>query len=332
MFSSSAFSAFKLAAWKLGRSWIDWPRNCLDFSRILPAKPLFITGAHRCGTTWVGAMMSDPGCWYLHEPFAPHTGIWPEEFSYCPVGGQCQEVDRLMDGMLAGRERRALKDKWSESRFAPVRLFPMPGQPRRLLIKDPLACLLAPYICNKYDLNTIIIWRHPLGFAESVVRLGWPVGKFIRYLLKHDSLQDAFTDQARKIMQDLSVEDSLPAAVVLHGALYRVMINELSDAMPLLQVDFEMLCNDPISEFKKLYEFAGWPYDDGVVQRHRKLTTDHESETAGYHPHRVSRDSKSQAWKWKKKVASEQASLASELWSYFDLARYGNHQQWETES
>ena len=85
------------------------------------------------GTTWAAEMLRSPGTWYVHEPFFPPKGLWPEAFSYRQADEPDAEVDGLMERVFAGGHRVALHHPWTESPWMPMRLLP-PPRVRRLLL------------------------------------------------------------------------------------------------------------------------------------------------------------------------------------------------------
>lgn len=165
---------WKLTAGKLRDAWLAYPEQRRAYRSVPTGKPIFLTGTHRSGTTWLAKMLAAGGIWYVHEPFFPGKGRWPRSFDFRESGTPDPAIDALFSDVLNGGFRRALNLPNADHPLMPLRLF----RPRfnRILVKDPIACLLTEYLTRRFDLQTLILFRHPASFVASLCRLGWPRG------------------------------------------------------------------------------------------------------------------------------------------------------------
>lgn len=89
--------SIKLLIGKLITAWRVYPKARQVLKSIPCGPPIFVTGVHRSGTTWVAQMLAYSGIWYIHEPFNPNKGFWPDYFSYLRTQSTYPRVDRLME-------------------------------------------------------------------------------------------------------------------------------------------------------------------------------------------------------------------------------------------
>ena len=311
--------AIRLVAGRLRDAVRAYRRQRREFAAIPPGPPILVTGTHRSGTTWVGRMLAVPGVWHLHEPFNPNRGLWREPFSYRRPSEPDRQVDRIARRLLRGGLRRMLNVPHSDHPCMPLRL--LGARPARILVKDPLACLLGPYLAQHHGFVPLVIFRHPCGFVASVLRLGWPTGGFLGKLLQQQPLMQDHLEPYRHLLERYQDEDSPAAAAVLTGALNRVLWNAVT-ARQWNWVTFESLCDDPLTRFKSLFATFSLPYDDTTRAFHESLCLAGSDRPADYHPHAVKRRSRAMATAWRKELSDDVVRRVWNVWREFDIPLY----------
>lgn len=141
---------------------------------------MLVTGAIRTGTTWVGETLArSPDLEYVWEPYNPLVRGWPHNlvphFMTGPYDAQ-PLVDDIAASLVALRSRGSLvghpetvaREVRRRYRFAGAR-----RAKRTLLMKDPLAVLLARHLEERFGFRVVLCLRHPAGFVASCMRLGW---------------------------------------------------------------------------------------------------------------------------------------------------------------
>ena len=126
--------------------------------------------------------------------------------------------------------------------------------------------------------SIVYISRHPAGRSESILRQ-----------LKHDQNIEAISIEALELIgQDWGRTNS--------------RVQKLFESHPDWRwVFFEKLTNDPVSEFRGLYEQFGLQWTETIQSEIEKNTTGMDG---GYYA--IKRDSRSQADKWRKSLTGEQ--------------------------
>jgi hypothetical protein len=318
---------WKLTAGRLRDAWRAYPSQRNAFRTFPPGAPIFVTGAHRSGTTWAAKMLASPGLWYIHEPFNPVKRVWPEPFSYVNPEVTNPDVDRLMRRILRGGMREALNVDHADHPWMPLRRLPL--RYGRLMIKDPLACLLTGYLSRHFGTRTLVLFRHPCGFVSSVLRLGWPTGSYLGDLLRRPQLMEDHLAPWAGLMEQSASEDSIRSAAVLHGVLNRVLWNQVQD-QSLRYETFEGLCSDPIAKFQELFSWLELPYEGDVSKRHTRLCLSGSKSPDDYHPHAVARNSRAMAESWKSELVGTDRDDVRSVWEQFAIPLYRMDDDWDT--
>lgn len=311
----------QLSAWKMAGA--DWRR----IRQVPSGRPVFITGAPRSGTTWAASMLATPGTWHLHEPFNPNKGIWPREFDYVPAGSSRVDVDRMIERIRKGGHRRALHIPRTAHPMMPLRW--MPVRYNRLLIKDPLACMMAEYISENLNARTLVLFRHPAGFVHSIRRLGWPTARYVRQFLWEASLMNDVLGPYAGTMEQHARKESALSAAVLHACIYKVLWLATERNPDIHRVRFEDLAENPMAEFRTIHCRLGLPYDEEDRRRHRQLTHVEHVDHNPQYPYQVRRNSAAMAWNWRGHFFQGELDELCDVWREFDIPLYTAVREWQ---
>ena len=150
-----------------------------------PVKPVLVTGAPRSGTTWIGQMLASAAeLNYIHEPFNPAWQIaesicnkrFDQFFTYICEDNETeyilpikQMVQGKYDWKLGLLRSNSIKD--IKKHLHNWRTFykhrKAGGVP---LIKDPIALMSAEWLADRFNINIVVIIRHPCAFVSSLLR------------------------------------------------------------------------------------------------------------------------------------------------------------------
>jgi hypothetical protein len=118
-----------------------------------------------------------PGVGYIHEPLsgAPFDHFFTvvtreNESTYLPGLTRTLEFRYNLASQLATvrTPRAAARTVRDAAQFARSRL-----RGERALLKDPIALLSAEWLAERFDMDVVVLIRHPAAFVSSVRRLGW---------------------------------------------------------------------------------------------------------------------------------------------------------------
>jgi hypothetical protein len=254
-------------------------------------RPILVTGSHRSGTTWTGAMLAAAhGVGYIHEPFNPAVG--PGVFApairrwFTYVGSGSSEIEASLERTLAFEfdhraDRRMVRDPGTLKRHIRTRLAFARSrrQGHRPLLKDPIAVLSAEWIARRFDADVVVMIRHPAGFVGSLKRLGW-THDFSSFLEQEELMRDHLGPFAAEI-EDFAAH---PRPIVEQGALLWRLFYSVVDSYRRSNpswsfVRLEDLWCDPFQSFRDLYARLGLEYTPRIDNRIVRTTRPSRTET-----------------------------------------------------
>jgi hypothetical protein len=248
---------------------------------------VFVTGAPRSGTTFVGKVLSTPlAVDYLHEPFNPYCGISGIDRLYLylrSAGSTSPRYQRLVESVFTYdftlKTGYFKEDKYWQTvvksvigsrsswalRFARVNPFHS-----TMVIKDPIGCLLTEYLAENFAVKPVILIRHPVSVVASAVRLGWNMNLDpIRQ--QPELVEDYFSDEKEFLFAER--KDRVENASALWRALNKVLLSQIKQHPSWRVVTHEALSQDPVAHFCRLYEALDLPWSPRVAERVVALTS-----------------------------------------------------------
>lgn len=317
---------WKLSIGLLWDAWRSYPKQKRELRLFSSGAFIFITGTHRSGTTWVAKMLAAPGLCYVHEPFNPLKKIWAHPFPYESNNFRNHAIDDVIDRMLRGGFRVTWMMNNTSLPWMPLRMLGSPIS--RIMIKDPLACLLTEYLSNWFSMLPLVLFRHPAGFVSSVTRLKWPSGSYLGDFLKRDDLIADHLEPYRQLMQSHVNRNDVHSASALYSVLNKVLWNQVQSNPAMRYRRFEDLCRQPLAEFKTIYSEFNLPYTTETAEMHSQLCFNGPSSIEAYHIHAVERNSAAMADSWKKQLSEADANAVRNVWAQFEVPLYSEPEDW----
>ena len=244
-------------------------------------KPILVTGSHRSGTTWIGRMLAEaPSLLYIHEPFsvtdAPSRGICNAEFKYWftyitrqnesafyePLRDMVRLRYHLAGGLKTYRSRAGLREFQREY----LSFWRHRRKGAKALIKDPMAFFSAECLAERFDMNVVMVVRHPAAFVSSIMKLGWH-HPFSHFLDQRPLMRDHLYPFAGEIREHAAREQPLiDQAVLLWKLIHNTMIQYRDIHKDWIFVRHEDISRNPVGIFRKLYNRLGLEYTEQVQQ------------------------------------------------------------------
>lgn len=273
---------------------------------------VFVTGVPRCGSSWVGEVLSTARrVRYNYEPFNPTRHPYlTKHHAYLAAGDDDPLLRRAANAAAAGRLRfhQVLRGcRWGYG-WRTIR----PAD--QVLIKDPTAMFLAEWIEANYQARVLVILRHPCAFASSIHRLGWPAN--VSGFLDQPRLMSDWLAPYESLLRE-SQPDFWRRVAAFWGAAYTVLHGQALRHPQWRVVQYEDLCVHPENRFGELFHSL-----DLVATRatHRTI----EKSTTKKHPHAKStqRDSRGMVNVWRDRLTAGQIRTVLEVVEAFDLPYY----------
>jgi hypothetical protein len=288
-------------------------------------KPILLTGSPRSGSTWTGKMLSVSNeVTYLHEPFNPYnyrrgrcSAFFKYFFTYV-----CDVNEHEYKNGLA--ELLQFKYQWSKE-------FPLIKTPRdigrtirdssryalyrrqhaRPLIKDPIAVFSAPWLAETFNMDVVMMIRHPAAFAWSIKKKG----EVIRFseMLNQPLLMDAYLEPYRSQMEAYrnGASNRVDEACLLWCLVYSVVQKYREKYPQWIYLRHEDLSKDTMTGFEDLFARLNLSFTSQVAKQIRQYTVDSKrSKIVGGNNIRL--DSKKNITSWKGKLCDEEVSRVYE--------------------
>lgn len=274
--------------------------------------PIFVTGVPRCGSSWVGDVLSTAaGVRYNYEAFNPTRHPYLRRHHvYLSATDDDPLTRRAADAAFAGRVRfhQFLRGvRWGYW-WRTIRPFD------RVLVKDPTAMFLAEWVAAKYAAQVLIIMRHPCAFASSIQRLGWPADP-ADFLNQPRLMQDWLAPHQALIEECRA--DALTRSAAFWSAAHVVMLGQASRHAEWKVCKYEDICLSPHERFAELCQWLGL-----AQTAHTRRILDRSTTTADTHAKSTRRRSAEMVDIWRKRLSAEQISRIMDTVRRFGIDAY----------
>ena len=201
-----------------------------------------------------------------------------------------------MEDLLRFRVR-----KWA-SRKLLEQLHLRVTQPRPLL-KDPVAAMASDWLARHFDMQVVVILRHPAAVVASLLRLGWVVSPDT-WTTQPQLLDDWLSDYADALTQ--------PDLPLLHRqayswlAVYTVLHGFIQHHPDWIVVRHEDLAHAPLTAFEDLYTRLDIPFTSAIASQIKKHTdTENPAAAPGNAATALKRDSRALVDAWRDKFSAD---------------------------
>lgn len=285
-------------------------------------RPILVTGSHRSGTSWTGRMLSaSPEVGYIHEPFniQSRPGICDAGFRYWfsyvnkdngnlfygplkrTLSFQYNVVSELKMMRSAKDVARFIRDY---TLFARYRL-----EKRRPLIKDPIALFSAPWLAETFNMQVVILIRHPIAFVSSlkVHNMQHPFSHFLaQNALLNGELQPFREEIEEYVRNSRSVIDQ---AILLWRIIHYMILRYKERYSDWIFLHHEDLSINPLKQFRALYDMLDLQYSKNVEKTIQSYTnSENPGEVSPNRAGEIRRDSQANLSSWKRRLSDEETS------------------------
>ena len=281
------------------------------------SRPIFITGAPRSGTSWLGQILgSYSGMRYVYEPFNhqwnPKLSGQLQQFKYLSGGAKASlEINRNGDRAFEGRQNikqigRALYRGYWMHTLGPF---------DRVVVKDPTAVLMADWIQHRYAADIVFITRHPCGFASSIMAQGWKIS--LKRLFNQKPLMDEYLGEFSDLLERAEQDPWLRLGA-FWGAVHFVAFKQLNRYAHWHLCIYEDLCNDPIRQVLAVTERLGLgSLNNSTLKLLNSRRNQNEGDSGS-----TRKDSKKMPEIWKERLSPHQIDAVIGVVAEFGLGSY----------
>lgn len=302
-------------------------------NRMKESKPILVTGAHRSGTTWVGKMLAtSPRVYYIQEPFnvdhPPRPGTSRTRMQYWFTYILEENADHyyrdLQDTLACRYDLRAecaalrsSRDVLRMLRDASYATYSRLTH-QSPLFKDPIALFSAEWLAKTFDMDVIVMIRHPAAFASSIKRLNWN-HDFTHFLQQPRLMEEHLAPFAAEIAEFAAHEhDFLEQAALLWKIMYYRVSQYKRLHSEWIFLRHEDASMDPLYHFEYLYKRLGLDYSakvQAVIREYSHSSNPGAAKAKGKGENTPfdttvidKRDSKAAISTWKKKFTATEIS------------------------
>jgi Sulfotransferase family len=284
-------------------------------------KPILVTGSHRSGSTWAGKILAlAPDTGYIHEPFNVDLrhGVVPDPFGHCfqyvcdKNSDNYEEVLRkvinyeypLSSNLLGLRTTRGAAKITRD--YGLSMLHKIRGDTP--IIKDPFAFFSAEWLCKTFDMNALIMIRHPAAFCSSLKLMNWKFdfNHFLEQPLLMDRYLGEFEEEIREFAENEN--DIIQQAILLWNCIHHTINIYQKNHPEWLFVKHEDLSMDPVTHFQSIYQSFDLELTDRIKSKILKLTGDHNP-SEQQRAHEIVRDSKVNIYNWKNRLSQNEINV-----------------------
>ncbi len=280
--------------------------------------PIFVTGSHRSGSTWVGRMLSvSATVGYIHEPFnldcrwSPNPKPFEYWFEHIPPDYE-GEYNELFKKLLAFKYPVASNLKRVEcvrdialivKRYMFYRAYATVSA--RPLVKDPIALFSAEWFARQLHTKNVIVIRHPAAFCSSILLKKWNFD-FNCFLSQPLLMEGYLASYEEEIRHAAEKKMSLLNQSILMWNCFHHVINFYENKYShWCFVKHEDLSLDPVGEFKVLYEKLGIPFSKKVESVIEK-SSGNNNPVEQVPGRELVRNSKQNILNWKTRLATDE--------------------------
>ncbi len=284
-------------------------RQPIDATR----RPILLTGAHRSGTTWLGRMLAGSNeVGLIEEPFNRkwrREGVLAADIDYW-FQYVCEENAAAFRPALADtlafryqwrREIRRLRSVRDGGRMLRdmARFSYHRWRGSRPLMRDPIAVFSTDWLSSAFDMDVVVLIRHPAAFANSLKRRGWRFD-FRNFLGQPLLLRDL----AQPFEADIRAQVDRPGDIIEQaGLLWRIIYSTIADyqqkGRPWVFVRHEDLSRSPIEGYAQLFARLGLAYTDACQRRIRRYAHARGVKRSPDRTHQLRRESAAVTTEWK---------------------------------
>ncbi len=259
-------------------------------------------------------LAASPSVAYIHEPFNIHHDVgecragfeyWFTYVNDRNEGQYYEDVRRtlnyqynLVDKLAQCRQPKVIvKSLVRYLEFAVCRLTG-----KRALLKDPIALFSAEWLASRFDVQPVVMIRHPAAFAGSLKVKDWRYP--FSHLREQSLLMDAHLQSFKAEIDEFvaSEKDIVEQAALLWSMIHFVIQKYKRLHPDWIYVRHEDLSRDPVNGFRTLFEQLDLDFPKRMVEQIEKHSF--AAKESG-----IRRDSAENVHAWKKRLSASEIDM-----------------------
>jgi hypothetical protein len=304
----------------------------------IPRKPILVTGSHKSGSTWAGQMLAAaPRTAYIQEPsnIEGRIGVTNSKLQY-PYQYICEEnsdrhklayerIIRYRYPLVQNLTKlRSVRDTCKLLRDQ-VLFITHKIKNDTPILKDPLAFFSAEWLSRTFDMNVLVLIRHPAAFCSSLKIQNW---KFdFNNFLDQPLLMKAFLGRFEDEISEYAENEKgiIEQAILLWNCFYHTITIYRKAYPKWLFVRHENLSLEPVLEFRSIYDRFGLEFTPQSKARIFQSSgahnaTEHQAES------QTLRNSRESIHNWKSRLNQDEIDLIKAKTSEYSPIFYAENE------
>jgi hypothetical protein len=249
---------------------------------MIAKKPILVTGMPRSGTTWVGRIIEHtPSVRYIHEPFNISSqfcrcGVKFEHWFYFLWSENIHGFqNHLKHTIFPSFNRIGLLNFIDKARrtkrVGAVTEYVRCYFSSRPLVKDPIAVFSIEQLAASFNMDVIVLIRHPAAIASSYKTLNW-THPFSHFLCQ-PMLMNKHLDKYRSEIEDFTKNeyDNVDQAALLWKLIYSLIAKYQKTHPEWIFIRHEDLTLNPLKGFHDIFNRLNLPLSEST----RRVVTAH---------------------------------------------------------
>ena len=297
-------------------------------------RPILITGSHRSGSTWAGKILSSsPKAAYIQEPFNTiiKLGVtgrsfdnWYQYISDENSDGYKYMLEDIINFQYPFRANMGKITSIKEF-FEVIGALKLSYYHRRNdhipIIKDPIAFFSAEWLSSTFNMDVLVLIRHPAAFCSSLKIKNWKFdfNNFLNQPLLMEGYLSTFRNEIHEYAKNEA--DIIDQAILLWNCIHHtIQIYKLRNPSWVF-VRHEDLSLNPIDLFRSIFKSFNLDYTDSVKSLIIKSTGAHNPVEQQLGNEFV-RDSRENIHNWKSRLSENEISKIKEKTSMISTMFY----------
>lgn len=274
-------------------------------------KHILVTGSHRSGSTWTGKIIAEAkNVRYVQEPF--NIGVkrkysplkyWFQYVSNSSFLPEKQSTKKYLNSFLhifhSYNIYRVLEVSSAKGFYYFLGDL-LKRITNRTLFKDPIAIMSAEWIYHNYNIDIIVLIRHPAAFIASLKVKNWAFdfNNFINQPLLLQSYLKNYKDEIEYYSNN--EEDIINQGILLWNIIHDTILqyqNKYENKWYF--VKHEDLSINPTDEFTKIFSKLNLSLDSNVKNYINETTQSNEKSD-------LKRNSEENIKSWKKRLSIDE--------------------------
>lgn len=285
-------------------------------------KPILVTGSPRSGTSWVGRMIEqEPFVRYVHEPFnisripcrcGVNFEYW---FQYLSLEILNEFREHLGHTIYPAYTWIGLLNTITEmvqsKRIRPLSKYFETYLPRRVVVKGPLAIFSAETLAHLFEMDVVVLIRHPAAIVSSYKDLNW-THPFSHFLNQPELIEEQLSPFRHEIEDFANNEYDIVDQIALLWKLIHYKIANHQETHPnWIFLRYEDLALNPIEEYRTIFQQLDLPFSDhtyAMIQSHNMQQMPSES----FDPYSIKQNPRQVISKWRDRLTTAEIARIRE--------------------